>query len=172
MRLSGAVVAAGVLAGCAAPEPQGPLTARVAAVEDWAVFAEEDGEGELICWVAAPPVGARPETGRGEVWLMTAVSPETLPGPEVSYVGGWPLANGTVRLEVAGQTYDFFVDGPVAWIDDEYLEPDLVADLRRSREAMARSVSMDGRVAADRFSLMGYTDALAEAERLCEAGTV
>lgn len=168
MRLSLALVSLALLAGCASVSPEAPLFARVSQAEDWAVFTEETPEGRL-CWVAASPVASSTEGGldqtRRGVFLMTQVAPES--GAEVSYVGGWPLARGGVNLSIGVNSYPFFAEGPVAWIDDGFLEPDLVDDLRRGREAVVRSVSSEGQVSADRFSLYGYTAALDEAEQRC-----
>lgn len=158
----------------------GPVAAqqefeRAGAQRDWSVFASGEGE-ERVCWIVTKPKswraerdGRRVDVNRGDIYLMVATRPAQGVDNEVSWVAGYPIReNGSVRLDIGGDSFALFARGENAWPENPSVDDRVVQAMRAGVEAVASGVSTRGTTTVDTFSLLGFTAALDEAQRLCD----
>ncbi len=149
---------------------------RVAAYKDWSVFNPSDPKE---CYIVSPPVSTTAERGgntvsvrRGEVRLFVTIRPDAGVNKEVSYTGGYPFRDGSV-VDVAIGSDQHVMNvgsgdsGEWAWPATPERDAALIAAMRRGTNAVVTAVSGRGTTTKDTFSLLGFTAALQEAERLC-----
>lgn len=165
-----AVLAASlVLAGTAGAQA---TSNRVAAKTDWSVFVEDNPKE---CWGVSSPKetvntkdGKKIDVRRGDILLFVTFRPGKQ--GEVSFMGGYPFASGsTVDLEVNnGQKFQLFTDGEGAWAGSPEDDAKIVAALKAGADVTLSARSGRGTVTKDKFSLMGFTAALTEAQTRCK----
>ncbi|MEM9427866.1 MAG: invasion associated locus B family protein [Pseudomonadota bacterium] len=167
---------AGIVAALAAGAAVAQTNERVAAYRDWSVFNPADPRE---CYIVSQPTETTATRGgqtvsvrRGEIRLFVTIRPEAGVDKEVSYTGGYPFQDGsTVTVEIAGETHALNVgtgdSQEWAWPATPERDADLIADMKAGVNAALTAVSSRGTTTKDTFSLLGFTAALAEAERLC-----
>lgn len=158
-----------VLAGTAGAQA---TSNRVAAKTDWSVFVEDNPKE---CWGVSSPKetvntkdGKKIDVRRGDILLFVTFRPGKQ--GEVSFMGGYPFASGsTVDLEVNnGQKFQLFTDGEGAWAGSPEDDAKIVAALKAGADVTLSARSGRGTVTKDKFSLMGFTAAMTEAQTRCK----
>lgn len=145
---------------------------RVAANTDWSVFVEDDPKE---CWgVSAPKEtvntrdGQTVEVRRGDILLFVFYRPGASVQGQVAFTGGYPFASGsTAVLDIGGTKFEMFTEGEWAWPATPEEDARIVAAMKRGSDASMTAQSGRGTVTNDRFSLLGFTSAVEEAERRC-----
>lgn len=170
LALAAAVTAAGLMA---APATAQQTTNRVEAFRDWSVFTA-DANGP-VCWVVTQPQssvakrGGKPvQVRRGDIYLTVAVRPQQGVKNEIAMVAGYPFKDGsTVKAEIGSDSFDLFTEGEHAWTypnDDEQI----LSKMKAGTTATFTGESSRGTTTIDRFSLLGFTDALNAAQSRCK----
>ncbi len=145
---------------------------RVAAYTDWSVFeAKEPAQ----CWsVSSPKETVNTRGGRvvaarrGDILLFVSYIPDSGVEGQVSFTGGYPFREGsTVTLNVAGNTFELFTKGEMAWSASDTDDAQIVKAMKAGAEAVATGISSRGTKTEDTFSLYGFTAAVEEAEKRC-----
>ncbi|MGM0583980.1 MAG: invasion associated locus B family protein [Pseudomonadota bacterium] len=159
--------------GAVAPAAAQDSANRVEAHRDWSVFVAD--AGGPVCWVVTQPKSSVARRGgnpvqvrRGDIYLTVAIRPEQGVENEVAVVSGYPYKQGSeVEVEIGGDTFELFTQGENAW---PYPEDDgeLIAAMKGGVAAVVTGVSSRGTTTEDRFSLLGFTDALNAAQARCE----
>lgn len=171
--LAAAAMLAATLATVGAAQAQQTFE-RAGAQVDWSVF--EAGQGDArVCWVVSKPKRSearrgsqRVQVNRGDMYLMVAVRPAQNVRNEVSTVIGYTFReNSQVRVDVGSSRFSMFVDGDKAWPENAASDDQIVAAMKRGAEAVLTGVSSRGTTTIDTYSLIGFTAALDEAQRLC-----
>jgi hypothetical protein len=149
---------------------------RVGGHRDWSVYEHGSGAGR-VCWVATTPKrwtarrGGSDVTGsvrRGEIYLNVAVRPGQNVRNEVSFIAGYPLRENTaVRVSVGGDRFEMFSQGETAWLENADSDNEVVAAMKAGIDAQIVGVSARGTQTTDTFSLLGFTAALEDAQKLC-----
>ncbi|QIE41052.1 invasion associated locus B family protein [Meridianimarinicoccus aquatilis] len=168
----------GILAGLAFSLSGGVSNAqdtanRVAAKTDWSIFVEDSPKQ---CWVvSAPKNTVNTQNGRvvavrrGDIYMFVSFWPESNQLGEVSFMGGYPFAEGsTVSLSVGDSDFELFTDGELAWAASEEEDRRIATALKRGVEAVVSGRSARGTNTKDTFSLMGFTAAYEDAQKRCE----
>lgn len=161
----------GVASTAAAQEQS---TNRVNAVTDWSVFVEGD---PTQCWVVSSPKetvntkdGRVVAVNRGDILMFVSYWPTSNKLGEVSFTGGYPFADGsTVTLEISGQKFEMFTTGENAWAASADDDNKIVTAMKRGADAILSGISSRGTATQDKFSLLGFTAALADAEKRCSS---
>lgn len=147
---------------------------RAGAQQNWSVF--ESGSGATrLCWIVSAPKswvaqrdGRRVSASRGDIYLMVSVRPSDGVRNEVNTVVGYPFREGsTVRVQIGSDTFAMFTDGENAWFENAAADDRAVAAMKRGADAKLTGVSSRGTTTIDTYSLIGFTAALEEAQRLC-----
>lgn len=146
---------------------------RVAAKTDWSIFVEDTPKQ---CWVvSAPKNTVNTQSGRvvavrrGDIYMFVSFWPESNQLGEVSFMGGYPFAEGsTVSLTVGESEFELFTDGELAWAASAEEDRRIATALKRGVEAVVSGRSARGTNTKDTFSLMGFTAAYEDAQKRCE----
>lgn len=152
---------------------------RVAVHTDWSVFTPGDPKE---CYIVSPPtewVARRgggevtSDVSRGDIRLFVSFRPAEDVDNEVSYTSGYPFREGSsVQVEIGSSTFELSTGAgdanQWAWPASPEQDAELVAAMRRGLDARITGVSSRGTTTIDDFSLMGFTDALEDAEERCQ----
>lgn len=153
---------------------QAQSTNRVAAKTDWSVFVEDD---PTECWsVSAPKETVNTRGGRvvavrrSDILLFTFYRPKAGVAGQVAFTGGYPFAPGsTVNLNVSGTEFELFTEGEWAWAATPAEDAKIITAMKRGTEAKLTGRSARGTQTQDTFSLLGFTDAVEDAEKRCSS---
>ncbi len=141
-------------------------------VAGWNVFVEDSPKQ---CWVVAAPKQVVNTQGgrvvavtRGDIYMFVSFWPESDQLGEVSFMGGYPFADGsTVALTVGDSAFELFTDGDIAWAASPEDDRRIATALKRGTEAKVVGRSARGTTTTDTFSLMGFTAAYDDAQTRC-----
>ncbi|MCR9089182.1 MAG: invasion associated locus B family protein [Rhodobacteraceae bacterium] len=166
--------AAGLIAGlCMATAVTAQESSnRVAAKTDWSIFVEDNPKQ---CWVVSAPTeniarrdGRVVAVRRGDIYLFVSFWPDSAEMGQVSFLGGYPFREGSaVELKIGDSEFQLITDGETAWAATPEDDRRIAAAMKRGAEAMVVGVSQRGTQTTDRFSLMGFTAAIEDAEKRC-----
>jgi len=167
--------AIGVIAACVISTSAMAQTSnnRVSADTDWSVFMEDNPKE---CWATSAPKesvnskdGQTVSVRRGEVLLFVFYRPGASVQGQVAFTGGYPFASGsTAAMEVGGTTFQLFTEGEWAWPATPEDDAKIVAAMKRGSDATVTARSGRGTQTADKFSLLGFTASVEEAENRCK----
>lgn len=171
-KISGAI---GAMALCALASTGLAQTSsnQVASNTDWSVFVEDSPKE---CWgVSAPKETVNTKDGqavsvqRGEILLFVFYRPGASVQGQVAFTGGYPFASGsTAAMEIGGTTFQLFTEGEWAWPATPEDDAKIVAAMKRGADTTLTARSGRGTQTRDRFSLLGFTAAVEEAENRCK----
>ena len=149
----------------------------VAAFKDWSVF---NPSNPRECYIVSPPVATEAKRGgntvsvrRGDIRLFVTIRPDQGVNKEISYTGGYPFKPGsTVNIEIAGDNFTMNTgsgdSAEWAWPPSPERDATLIAAMQKGASAKVTAMSARGTTTIDNFSLLGFTAALQEAEKLCQ----
>lgn len=139
----------------------------------WTVFVDSD---PIQCWVVSAPVetvntrdGEEVVVNRGEILAFISYWPEQNRLGEVSFSGGYPFAEDSVRVEVGGASFEMFREGETAWALSADADREIIDAMRAGSEAVFFGQSTRGTDTRDTFSLDGFSAAIADAETRCSS---
>ena len=150
--------------------------ARVALYTDWSVFNPTEPSEE--CFIASAPtatVAKRPNgqtytARRGDIRFYIANRPAEGTVHEVAYTGGYAYKDGSVvTVAIGSDKFELFTEGEYAWPPSPDEDKKLIDAMKRGARATITGVSSRGNTTIDTISLIGFTDALADADKRCEA---
>ncbi|MGB1234628.1 MAG: invasion associated locus B family protein [Planktomarina sp.] len=147
-------------------------TNRVAAETDWSVFVETN---PTECFAVSAPketINTRngepaPDVRRSDILLFVFDRPGADVKGQLAFTGGYPFASGPIKMEVDGRTFDLSTNGEWAWPPTPEDDATIIAAMRRGAKAVIRAQSSRGTRTQDEFSLLGFTAAVAEAQKRC-----
>lgn len=158
-----------------------PISAQenesVAAFRDWSVF---NPSNPRECYIVTPPTASEARRGgsvvsvrRGDILLFVTIRPDAGVNKEISFTGGYPFREGsTVEVEIGGEKFAMAPgtgdSGEWAWPPSPERDAELIEAMRGGTTAKITAISSRGTTTIDSFSLLGFTAALEEAERLCK----
>ncbi len=140
---------------------------------DWSVFVENEPRR---CWIVSKPTkttnmkaGKPVVVNRSDIRFFITYLPKNGVQGEVSFTGGYPFnPDSTVSLSIGSAKYDLYVDGEYAWPESGAVDSKIRSSMKRGATAVVKAQSARGTVTTDTFSLVGFTAALAEAEKRCK----
>lgn len=170
--LAGAALAIGLSVSDAQAQAR-QETRCVSAQTDWSVCVWDEPKE---CWGVAQPKesvntrGGRPaQVRRGDTLLFVTFRPGQGARGEISFTPGYGFARGaTVTMQIGSDTFTLLTDGEWAWPANANDDATLLAAMKRGSEAILSGTSARGTDTRDRFSLMGFTAAMQEAENRCK----
>jgi len=153
-------------------QAQEQSTNRVNSITDWSVFVEDN---PTQCWVVSSPKetvntkdGRVVAVNRDDILMFVSYWPGAGKLGEVSFTGGYPFGEGsTVKLEIGASQFELFTTGETAWAASAEDDNKIIAAMKRGAEAYMSGVSSRGTNTRDKFSLLGFTAALEDAEKRC-----
>ncbi len=163
------------LTGLALPTVAQESTNRVDAKTDWSVFVEDN---PTECWIVSSPKstvntkdGKVVAVNRSDILLFVSFRPGTNVSGEISFTGGYPIKEGTtVNMKIGSASFELFVEGEWSWPASPEEDRKISTSMQRGASAILTAISSRGTRTEDTFSLLGFTAALAEAEKRCGGG--
>ncbi len=141
--------------------------------ENWITASAQN---PTTCWAVAVPEktvntprpGRTSPVQRGDIFLMVFYEPSARSDAHVYFNGGYPFSPGsTVDVNIDGTLYRLITRGEEAWPPSLMEDGQVVAAMKRGAKAVFTASSARGTKTEDTFSLIGFTAALAEAQRRC-----
>lgn len=140
---------------------------------DWSVFVESDPRR---CWIVSKPTktvnikdGKPVVVNRSDIRFFVTYLPKNGVRGEISFTGGYPFKpDSTVTVSIGSAEYNLYVDGEYAWPESASVDDKIRSSMKRGAAAVVKAQSERGTVTTDTFSLVGFTAALAEAEKRCK----
>lgn len=137
---------------------------------NWGAYFYNDTKAGKICYILSVPVEATPKTkengavvNHGDVFFMVAQKPNGTKGLEPQVEVGYTLKpQSDVVVDIDGQKFNMFVEGPNAWLKDISSEPKLVAAMKAGKVMKVNGESSRGTKTSYTYSLSGVTAALNE----------
>ncbi len=176
MRATRSIIAAlAVCVATAMPAIAQEEVARVALYTDWSVFNPTEPSEE--CFIASAPtasVAKRPSgetytARRGDIRFYIANRPAESTVHEVAYTGGYAYKDGSVvTVEIGGSRFELFTEGEYAWPPSAEEDAKIIDAMKRGSRAVVTGTSSRGNTTIDTISLIGFTDALGDADKRCE----
>ena len=147
---------------------------KVSTKTDWNVFVDDNPKE---CWGVSVPSktknikdGRVVAVNRGQTLLMVSFHPKEGSNGLVSFTGGYPFDKGsTVTVTIDEAKFELFTEGEWAWAPSPDDDAKLVAAMKRGSDALVTGVSGRGTETQDTFSLLGFTAAVADAEKRCSS---
>ena len=137
----------------------------------WTVFVDED---PLQCWVVSEPIevlntreGEEVTVNRDPSFAFISYWPDQNRMGEVSFFGGYPFAEGSVRVEIGEASFEMFREDDTAWAPSIAADREIIEAMRAGAEAVFVGQSTRGTDTRDTFSLDGFSAAIADAEARC-----
>ena len=150
----------------------------VETIKDWRVFVAGNPKE---CWAMSEPKekintrdGQIVNVKRGDVQLFINFLPSARAHGQLSFTGGYPFAEGSkVSLKVMrnsgdGINYALFTQDEWAWAPKDEDDKKIINAMKKGAKAVLTAKSSRGTKTQDTFSLMGFTAAIADAEKRCE----
>lgn len=127
----------------------------------WKVYRMGEG-GAKQCYVLSAPVkSAGTFKKRGEPYMIVA-------GGEISLSSGYTYKKAPVLEIDGGKEYMLISEGETAWAKDAAQDKLLVEAMKRGTFLRIKGISKRGTTSIDRYSLDGFSKALARAEQACQ----
>lgn len=171
--LGRAIGIAAVCLSVAGPATAQEEVARVTLYTDWSVFNPAEPRE---CFIASAPTASTARRPNGESYqairddirFYIANRPDDGAVNEVAFTGGYAFKDGSVvTVEISGQKFELFTEGEYAWPPSPAEDAKLVTAMKRGARATVTGTSSRGNTTIDTFSLIGFTDALADADNRC-----
>jgi hypothetical protein len=173
--IAASMIAAAMMLGFGAgtAEAQNAAAKCVSAKTAWNVCI---WDAPKECWGVSIPTeqvntrGGKPaQVRRGDTMLFVTFRPGGGAKGEISFTPGYAYAKGAnVRVQIGSETFTLFTDGEWAWPANANDDAALLAAMKRGSEAIVVGQSARGTDTSDKFSLMGFTAAMQEAEQRCK----
>jgi hypothetical protein len=170
---AGIIAAAAFMVGASDAQAQNAAAKCVSAKTAWNVCVWDSPKE---CWGVSIPTeqvntrGGRPaQVRRGDTMLFVTFRPGGGARGEISFTPGYAYAKGAnVQVQIGSDTFTLFTDGEWAWPANANDDSALLAAMKRGSEATLIGQSARGTDTRDKFSLMGFTAAMQEAEQRCK----
>ena len=157
-----------------------------------ATYAEDKREGETIhenwiansektpqkmCWAASgisepsknTKNGIRVDVKRSAIGLYVTYFTENKGNAQISFTGGYPFAeDSSVTLNINGMDFFLRTLGEWAWAENNEQDAKIINAMKKGSKAILTAKSTRGTRTQDTFSLMGFTAAVADAEKRCK----
>ena len=106
---------------------------------------------------------------RGDILLFVNFRPESKVNGQLTFTGGYPFAEGSnVNLNVDGTNFALFTEGEWAWARSDEDDATIIKAMKKGAKAILTAKSSRGTQTQDTFSLLGFTAAVADAEKRCK----
>jgi hypothetical protein len=127
-----------------------------------------DENGSTACYILSEP--SRKEgnyTRRGDVYVLITHRPAQNSFGIVSFTAGYDYKpNGSVEVEIDGQTFTLYTQGNTAWAQEND-DARLVDAMKIGKTMIVRGTSTRGTDTVDTYSLTGFGKALETIDATC-----
>jgi hypothetical protein len=152
----------------ASPGPGGAKATLLATFNDWGAYASGEGRAK-VCYALSRPKERLPnDLKRDPAYLFVSFRPADNVRNEIAVVLGFATRDGGEAEAVVGQsTYAFVTKGTNAWVRNTSEESQIIAAFTKGQSVTVKATSGRGNASTDRYSLLGFGQALERARQEC-----
>jgi hypothetical protein len=136
---------------------------------DWSLFKAQRG-GKTVCYMAATPIKRGGSYNkRGEpFFLVTDIENDA---DEISASSGFIYGKGSsVEISFGSKKFYLFPYKAMAWANSKSDDIDIIKEMQKNSDLVMSGAARDGKIAIDSYSLIGFSHAYKEMNRVCEEG--
>lgn len=134
---------------------------------DWTLFKTNRGD-QIVCYLTSTPI-KRPDAffNRGEsFFLVTNVKNDA---DEISVASGFVYkSNSDVELSFASKKFYLFPFKVLAWANKKSADIDIIKEMQKNADMVVTSVSSNGKIASDTYSLIGFAQSYKKLKESCK----
>lgn len=156
------------IAVSAQAQQSGGQTLKVAESGEWGVYTAGSGKAK-VCYALSQPKERLPANlNRDPGYLFVSFRPAEKVNGELAIVVGFPTKEDVGgELVIGSNTFDLLSKGPNVWLKTAGEEPSVVAAMQKGQSMQVKVQSGRGNKTTDKYSLDGFTAALARAKKEC-----
>lgn len=153
----------------AASAAGGTQAVQVATSGDWGVYTARAGKSK-VCYALSQPKERLPAgLNRDPGYLFVSFRPAENVKGELALVMGFGTKEDAGGEAVIGDTsFALLSKGPHVWLKNAAEEASVVSAMERGQSLIVRVQSGRGNKVSDKYSLAGFTNALARARKECQ----
>ena len=157
----GVVLLTGGAAMAQAPTQVGKFSA-------WGAYSYVQGKGK-VCYVLTIPQTKKPDkVDHGDNFFLVSQKPGQNVTYEPQFMAGYELkADSKVVVTIDAKSFNMFVSGKSAWMENAAEEPQLLAAMKAGKSMSVAATSKRGTATAYTYSLSGISKAL-DAVKSCK----
>lgn len=147
----------------------GGQATQVATSGDWSVYTANSGKSK-VCYALSQPQERLPAgLNRDPGYLFVSFRPSEKINGELAIVVGFPTKeDASGELTIGTANFDLLSKGPNVWLKSAGEEPAVVAAMQKGQAMLVKVTSARGNKTTDRYSLSGFTAAVAHAKKECQ----
>jgi hypothetical protein len=151
-----------------AASPAGGQATLLASFGDWGAYATPAGKGR-ICYALSQPKDRQPASlQRDPGYVFVSFRPAENVKNEIAVMMGFPTKDGGAGEATVGTTkFNLVTQDKNAWVKNPAEEPQVVAAMGKAQSLVVKASSARGNQSTDRYSLAGFSDALARVRKEC-----
>lgn len=161
-------LALSAMASTAQAQSGGQAT-QVSTSGDWSVYTARTGKSK-VCYALSQPKERLPAgLNRDPGYIFVSFRPAENVNGELAIVVGFPTkedAGGEAVID--STTFSLLSKGPNVWLKSASEEPAVVAAMQKGQSLQVKVTSGRGNKTTDRYSLSGFTAAVARAKKECQ----
>lgn len=151
----------------AAKDDAGPKS--LGGTNGWAAYSASE-KSTLVCYVVGRPAKSLPaNASRGRVDLQVTHRPGEKALNVVDFELGYAAKTGSsAELDIDGKKFTLFTNKESAWVSDVVSDKAVANALAKGKQAVIKATSERGTATTDTYSLAGFGQALAFADKACK----
>jgi len=151
-----------------APKPADTGPKSLGGAKGWSAYSAGD-KATLVCYVVGKPSKSLPANAtRGRIDAQVTHRPGEKAVNVVDFELGYTAKPGTsAELEIDGKKFALFTNKDAAWASDAATDRLVTAALAKGKQAIVKATSERGTATADTYSLDGFAQAIALADKAC-----
>jgi hypothetical protein len=148
--------------------PGGAQATLLGTFGDWSAYASGQGRAK-VCYALSLPKDRQPkDLKRDPAYLFVSFRPADNVRNEVAVVMGFATRDGGPAEAVIGTaTHALVTKGGNAWIRNPAEEAQVIASMSKGKDMTVKATSVRGNATSDRYSLIGFAQALERARKEC-----
>ena len=134
---------------------------------DWNVFKFDRGD-KIICYLASTPIKQDGNyEKRGEpFFLVTNIENDA---DEISASAGFVFdKKSDVEISFGSKKFYLFPYKAKAWANNKNEDIDIIKEMQKSADMVLSSVTNNGKIAVDTYSLIGFPEAYKQLKQVCK----
>lgn len=150
------------------PGPGGGKATLLASFNDWGAYATGQGRSRTCYALSQPKERLPKDLKRDPAYLFVSFRPADNVRNEIAVVMGFATRDGPAAEAVVGSTtYALVTKGGNAWVSNPAEESQVIAAFSKGESVTVKATSGRGNATSDRYSLMGFSQALDRARKEC-----
>jgi hypothetical protein len=150
------------------PKPADTGPKSLGGAKDWSAYSAGE-KGSLVCYVVGKPAKSLPaNVSRGRIDAQVTHRPGEKAVNVVDFELGYTAKAGSnAELDIDGKKFSLFTNKEAAWASDAATDRQITTALAKGKQAVIKATSERGTATTDTYSLSGFAQAIALADKAC-----